>query len=435
MRSLTQEQVGFGLVLIGVVLVATSTGFSALAAPDISVDIDSNSSVERGRTLVGVQGLPDGGTVVLLDAKGNTIWQYGGVRSYFGVTMLDNGTVLATPTIDHQWSCGPYSPPCTRTGIQIIDPKPSPHVVSQWTFPIRNHKHREVHDAEPLPSEGFLLTDMDHERIFTLAPNGTITWQWNGSSYYDAPPDPTKTDWLHINDVDRIGPGRYLISVRNANQLLIVERGKGVVEVINEDNTDADDNACRGSDHLYDYDNDGDIRCGDPTLLNEQHNPQYLSPNAILVADSENSRVVELHKENGEWNIAWSIGSAGGMKFDWPRDADRLPNGNTLITDTRNNRIVEVTENGTVVWSATTLAVPYEADRLPAGERPTGKIYNASEELNIASRTELPVFSTAHAALTHVVPIPYWFGPWNLVAIAIAICLVCAGAVLVVIGE
>ena len=55
----------------------------------------------------------------------------------------------------------------------------------------------------------------------------------------------------------------------------------------------------------------------------------------------------------------------GGL--DWPRDADRLPNGNTLITDSRNGRIIEVTPSGEVVWSYGGLKVPYDADLLPDG--------------------------------------------------------------------
>ena len=71
--------------------------------------------------------------------------------------------------------------------------------------------------------------------------DGAVTWQGNASSFYDSPADPMTTDWLHINDVDVIEEGRYLVSIRNANQLVIVERGAGVVDVINEDRSDQND--------------------------------------------------------------------------------------------------------------------------------------------------------------------------------------------------
>src|SRR5699024_11539652 len=91
----------------------------------------------------------------------------------------------------------------------------------------------------------------------------------------------------------------------------------------------------------------------------------------ILVADSENERVVEYERVggpagNGTWKRTWTL-----TGFDWPRDADRLPNGNTLITDTLNQRVVEVTPTGEGVWEYTAPWAPYDAERLSAAR--TGK--------------------------------------------------------------
>jgi len=61
----------------------------------------------------------------------------------------------------------------------------------------------------------------------------------------------------------------------------------------------------------------------------------------------------------------WSFGKMGMLR--WPRDADRLENGNTLIADSRNNRVLEVDSGGRVVWSFKGLAFPFEADRLENG--------------------------------------------------------------------
>jgi hypothetical protein len=44
-----------------------------------------------------------------------------------------------------------------------------------------------------------------------------------------------------------------------------------------------------------------------------------------------------------------------------------LENGNTLITDSRNNRVIEVTSAGEIAWEYGGLAIPYEADRLENG--------------------------------------------------------------------
>jgi hypothetical protein len=221
------------------------------------------------------------------------------------------------------------------------------------------------------------------------------------------------------------------VSVRNANQLLVVQRGEGVTEVINADTDDSNDESCRKSGQLSDYDGDGDVRCGDPAVLDHQHNPQWLGDGAVLVADSDNDRVVELHRtENGTWEPAWTLSRAGGISFNWPRDADRLPNGNTLITDTLNRRIVEVNETGEVVWSVETDRIPYEADRLPVGESVGGPRYDSSEATNEAAPGDVPVLSLALVGIRAVVPsTPFWFRELQLGLTLVSVLFVVVGGI------
>ena len=434
MGSLTRQRLGAVLILLAAVSVVGSFAVSAAAVPGIGAG-STDDSTERGRTLVGMQAE---GRVAMFDANGEAVWSIGGDSvDYFDVSMLDNGTVLAAFVADGQQSCGPYDAPCARTGYRLIEPKPEPRVVNEWSFPVREKLNREVHDVERLPSGEFIMTDMDAERVFTLAPNGTVTWQWNGSERYDPPPDATRTDWLHINDVDRIGPGRYMVSVRNANQVLVIERGEGVVDVINEDESDNNDANCKANNGLADYGNDsgGDVLCGNPEVLDHQHNPQYLGPGAVLVADSENDRIVELHERNGEWEVIWGVDSANGVGFDWPRDADRLSNGNTLITDSRNNRVVEITPTGETVWSAQTGIWPYDAERLPYGEllgsERLTRMNATGDTPGRGGESVLPLVEQAHAGLSYVVALPPWFLPWHIVVVVFAALLSCLGGILV----
>jgi hypothetical protein len=394
---------GVVLVLIGVVLCATTLAASAATAPSRNVaaspapgptvgpaddpgagtttphldgDVGSTptpSAADRGgpRVLVGSQGggtnWQKQGSVYRLDDH-DVVWKLNDRDSYFDVTRLSNGHVVAAFMHNgYETGCAPYDPPCPKTGFRVIDPStPTPTVVSEFTFPLRGPTHSEVHDVEPLPNGGFVFSDMEYERI-AVVENGAVVWQWNASGFYDAPPDATRRDWLHINDVDYLGDGRFLVSVRNANQLLVVERGAGVVEVINAD-TGGDDSACTTGGQLDDFDGDGEVRCGDPSVMDHQHNPQWLGPGRVLVADSDNDRIVELRRTESGWTAAWTLTEAGGLELGWPRDADRLENGNTLVTDSLNRRVFEVTPGGRVVWSYATPLIPYEADPLPRGE-------------------------------------------------------------------
>ncbi|WP_433632497.1 hypothetical protein [Halomicrococcus sp. NG-SE-24] len=402
---------GLLLVLVGVLIVGSTFGASWALAPD--VDRVESQTDPNTTTLVGVQGPGWGGNVTSLDNNGTVQWSVGDAISYQDVSQLDNGTVLAT-FADKYRRCGPYEPPCKRTGVRFIDPEAEDgdEITSEWSYPVRTRKDSEVHDAELLPSGELLVADMEYESIFTYnLSTDEQTWVWNASQRYDAPPDPTKTDWLHINDVDRIGDGRYLVSVRNTNQLLILERGEGVVEVINEDR--------------------------DPSILDSQHNPHWLGDGAVVVADSENDRVVELHRNEstGSWEVAWTVYEVGGIALDWPRDADRLPNGNTLITDSRNNRVVEITQNGSVVRSYDVPSLPYEADRVPYGES-SGDPYGTQGNDVIGDRNlNVPVLTPLLTGVRHVVALPFWVSELHVLVTLVAAVLWIAGGLLVVLDR
>jgi hypothetical protein len=393
---LERSRTGLALILLGGGLVVVTFGLGWFFAPDIGVQ---GSTANPESEVVGVQGAGD----VVVVNQSNTVWKYQQAHSYFDVTRLENGSVLAAYTTSPANDCGPFPEPCARTGVRIIDPTPTPRVVYEWSFPVRDQRDSEVHDAELLPSGEVVIADMEYERIFKIDPQtGARTYIWNASDYYtDRPEDPTEADWLHINDVDRISEGRYLISVRNKNQLVIVEEGSGVVEVVNKD--------------------------GDRNTLYKQHNPQWLNETAILVADSENDRIVELHERNGRWEVAWSIAVANGVRFDWPRDADRLPNGNTLITDSANNRVVEVTRHGAVVRSYQIDGVPYESDRLPTGETVGGEVYTDVGLLSQSRSNNVPILTPLLIGLRMLVPLPFWVSEIHVAATAIAVLLIGVG--------
>jgi hypothetical protein len=58
--------------------------------------------------------------------------------------------------------------------------------------------------------------------------------------------------------------------------------------------------------------------------------------------------------------------------MQWPRDADRLPNGHTLVADTNTGRLLEVDRNGSVVWSMENVPGNYDVERLNTGDESAG---------------------------------------------------------------
>jgi hypothetical protein len=418
------------LLFAACVVLVVPLGVSAVTAPTIGATDTTSGSDGPRQTLVGSQGggpgLHEDGSVYLLSGA-EIVWREGSADSYFDVTHVSEERVLAGFMHSGYTDCGPYESPCTHTGYRVIDPSGAePTVESEYSFPVRTRVNSEVHDVEPLPSGELVMSDMEHERIFTVNEAGEETWEWRASGFYDAPEDPTRRDWLHINDVDYLGDDRFLVSVRNANQLVVVERGSGVVEVINEDREQGDDDDCTQFDQLQDTDGDDDVRCGDPGLLDHQHNPQWLGEGAVLVADSENNRIVELHRtESGEWEEAWVLRQAEGVTFSWPRDADRLPNGNTLVTDSANQRIVEVNESGETVWSYRTPLIPYEAERLPDGETVGAQLYGTPGDTS--TEGEIPVLTPLLQIVRTSVPIPFWISELHVATTLLALLLGLAG--------
>lgn len=326
------------------------------------------------------------------------------------IEFVENVTLLVA-FIQKSSDCGPYSAPCWRTGARLVNMslhhgRPG-DTVWEYTFPVSHWLHREVHDAEYLPGrEEVLIMDMDQERVFAVSiHNNSITWEWRAADHYPAPADPTKQDWLHMNDVDVIDRDTYLVNVPRRGEMLKLKRGAGVVDVIDP-----------------------------PQLRFDTHNPQWLGPGALLIADSGNDRVLELHETApGRWETAWSVASADGP-LEWPRDADRLPNGNTLIVDTGNDRLLEVDQDGRVVWSRAVDRHGYDAEwkgrEYPAGPPVNRAETGAAADLTVTMpSSRVPVLSFLHDVARYHLPLPRWLEEEHLLLLMIdAVALVAVGS-------
>jgi hypothetical protein len=449
---------GYKLVLVAVLGFTLFVGASWATAPPqdpgIADDGTANASgnwseYDENATLLGLQGgfrTTDGYARLISGdpVSGDLVQQWQSRESWanFDVSPLSDGRVLTAFIQKGYTDCGEYGPECPRTGFRIYDVE-NDTIDREWTFPVDRTHNSEVHDVEMLPNGEVLVVDMAGERVFAVDQSGEITWQWNASERYNPPADPESRDWLHMNDVDAISEDRYLVSVRNANQLVILERGEGVVEVINEDDGSSDDSCTEGPRLVPDA--DGDVKCGDPGVMREQHNPQWIGDGYVLVADSGNDRIVVLRRDDEEWEVFQEYEGVDGTRFNWPRDADLLENGNILVTDTFNSRVVEMTWEGRAVWKAGTgrnpPTIPYEADRLPHGEYApgvlNGSVLNATIDGNVSEppesydRVEIPGITLLFNTLVGVgvVPIPYWATQWHLVGLLIALLASAVGTV------
>ncbi|RBI58944.1 arylsulfotransferase (asst) [halophilic archaeon] len=256
---------------------------------------------------------------------------------------------------------------CTMNGVERVNLSTGT-VTPVWSQATPGKEATRYHDVDRLNSTHLVVADIFLDRVFTVnTRTGQVGWTWNASDDFstNATGGPYPEDWSHINDVEVLDDGRITVSARNHDRVLFLDRETGVVK-----------NWTLGAENNYD-------------VLYEQHNPDYINASnggpAEIVADSENNRVVEYQRENGSWNQTWTWQDS---QMQWPRDADRLPNGHTLITDSNGNRVFEVNDKGKIVWSVQ-IAFPYEAERLGTGDESTGG--PSAKKAGLESRTNGPI--------------------------------------------
>ena len=165
--------------------------------------------------------------------------------------------------------------------------------------------------------------------------DGETVWEWHAWEHLDPEEYPinaqdSRDEWTHGNGIDRLPNGDDVISFRNINLVGIISRETG----------------------------DFTWRMGAPELA-QQHHPTVLPNGNILIFDNgahrlDNvltcSRVIEVDPAASE--IVWEYRDPTFMNFFSPftSGAQRLPNGNTMITEGNFGRLFEVTAEGELVW-------------------------------------------------------------------------------------
>jgi hypothetical protein len=80
---------------------------------------------------------------------------------------------------------------------------------------------------------------------------------------------------------------------------------------------------------VWQYGRTGAAGCG-TNELNSPNSAELPANGHILIADEANNRVIEVNRDKA---IVWSYGSCTGSELSGAAFASRLPNGQTLITD------------------------------------------------------------------------------------------------------
>ncbi|MHA1680755.1 MAG: aryl-sulfate sulfotransferase [Promethearchaeota archaeon] len=224
----------------------------------------------------------------------------------------------------------------------------------------------QPHEALVKPDGNILIANCRNDTIIEVNDSGNQVWIYDLRTINWTTVDPAFTsaslvnnprgdDWSHVNDVD--------YEVRNGTEyLLISTRNFDMVFEINY-----------SSAKKYNITVESDITWffgepGNHTMLNHQHNADYLSNGNIIVADSENQRIVEINYTSR--TISWV--SPPSLDLYWVRDADENPWNDEvlLITDSLHHRVIEYNKTSeSILWSYSgSMIQPYQADYVAEDE-------------------------------------------------------------------
>jgi hypothetical protein len=294
-----------------------------------------------GLTVFGHSSLPFqadkmGSRIVEVNMLGEIVWEkrISGEAKISGLSVLSNGNILFT-VANPRPHRGAYE--VNREG-KIV-----------WRFVDKRVSHKAVRldNGNTLitagHSEDFSPWPYQDPQVFEIDQAGTIVWSFYFKDVFASNPkykDIRSYDWgswSHVNYATRLPNGSTLISARNFNMALEVDARGRLVRAYGDE--------CSNCGNHNSETNQGGA-------LASIHSPVLLPNGNLLVNQPTAGRVIEYSPTRKE--IVWQFQGRRPRK-DQRRDhlvvrgSQRLPNGNTLVVDS-NGQLIEVTENGEIVW-------------------------------------------------------------------------------------
>ncbi|GAA4389021.1 aryl-sulfate sulfotransferase [Tsukamurella soli] len=348
------------------------------------------------------------GITRLIDLDGDVVrqWEYAGVPPRLIDPAL-NGGRLGDVGVQLSDSGDPRGGIYANGTVGQVDWAGEP--VWEWGREAPGGAARQNHDWELLPNGNRLLlvtvprvvadlgdATVGDQGLYEVAPDGRIVWQWLAGDHLDElgfseegwralrrtaerdPGDPW--GYLEMNSAKSLGPNRWhdhepdgvfhpdniLVGFRKANIVALIDKRSGGVVWRLGPYFDEDDGAQHQRINVHKVPRPLDQISG-------QHNPHMIPvglPGAgdILLFDNQGgagyppaalgiyagSRVLEIDPSSRE--IVWQYTAEDSGLPPWTffssfvSNAQRLPNGNTLITEGMQGRLFQVTPDGDVVW-------------------------------------------------------------------------------------
>jgi hypothetical protein len=194
-------------------------------------------------------------------------------------------------------------------------------------------------------------------RVILVNRYGRIVWQYGqfgvsgfGSNQLNTP---VQSTWLPGEDEHDRDKGNDRWSEIPHGHVLITDQGnERIIEVDLHKNI------------VWQYGTTGVVG-NMPNQLSNPNSAELLENGHILIADENNNRAIEVDRDLNIIHTYSAGGTVSGVAF-----ASRLEDGHALLTDSNNSRIVEVDKDDVVVWQYFTNTDPSSTNRL-GGPLPT----------------------------------------------------------------
>lgn len=400
-------------ILLSLVPTVVAGVGQVLAGDDVADTGPDGPSVENLTLITAQGGSPEavaspGGVEIVDTTSKERVWAHErpDCMRYYDAEPIDNSTLFLTA------NCEVDGGDRLRLGIE-----------HDWRTNTTERAFRipwDAHDVDRLGPHRYAVADIADQQAYVY--NYTADDQFRGVTFDDVPVKDSwradhewswdfterfpesdggeegyDEDYTHLNDVDSIyDDSAFLLSPRDFDRVIAVDRSTKEV--------------------LWTLGSQDDFQ-----TLHGQHHPTLLEtdPATVLVGDSNNHRVVEYQRVDGDWEPTWYY--ARGL--NWPRSVDRLPSGNTLVTDTGNDRVIEVAPNQSVVWEYDTMENPYEADRYVHGNEPRGPTMASVLGDDVDTDEENATGSVTVLAEYHRIAgfvLPVWVGKWAFLGVVVA---------------
>lgn len=298
--------------------------------------IESASRIFTGDTLVADS---TGSKILQVSKTGNVINSIGGgtfiktLKNPSWVDTIDGNAILVTDNGNNSIT-------------EYVNGNPV------WTYNVALSRPRS---AVYLNNGNVLITDTGNRRVIEVTKTGQVVWSFD-------------TDMDKPVHAVRLSDGNTLITDSGFSRIIEVSKARKVVWWYAGNNSGGNGGNSGGADIGMGDGADG-LPAPGTGMAGYSPQPVYnVNQNANRTPYNSGYNVYENEKKYRTQSFT-GYGSeqppappGGSLLF--PRSAVRLPNGNTLIADTGNNRLVEVNKSKQVIWELGNLPRPVAVERL-----------------------------------------------------------------------